>query len=173
MVTLEFGQQLFITAIGVAAGVLGGGYATLRIQKRMQDDAKKETVKNMIESIKEELEDANEGIKKFKENPVKWDKSWEFKGEKPWILRPAYDSAVNSGNFTLLDRSLQKEIPSAYLSIDAINFYSDRIRKFLYQPVGDRGANFTANELCIKVEDNVKKLDEKLKKLLPKLTVTK
>ena len=173
MVTIEFGQQLLITAIGVAGGVLGGGYATLMIQKKMKNDEKKDIVNDLIESIKKELEDAKEGVEKFKKNPVKWDKSWEFKGEKPWVLRPAYDSAVNSGNFTLLDRSLQKEIPSAYLSIDAINFYSDRIRKFLYQPVGDRGANFTADELCIKLEENVSKLDEKLKKLLPKLTVNK
>jgi len=165
----EFGEQLLITAIGVGAGVLLGGYTTLRIQKKMNDDAKADTIKNILQAIKGELEDANKGIEKFKKNPARWNKSWKFDGEKPWILRPAYDSTVNSGNFTLLEKSLQKEIPSAYLSIDAINFYSDRIRKFVYEPLGARGsANIIADELCEKLEENINKLDKKLKKLSPK-----
>lgn len=168
----EFGQELLITAFSIFGGVLGGGIVTLLIQKRMRDDAKKDTIKNMIESIDAELKDAQEGVKKFNKDPIKWDNSnLEFRGgEKPWILRPAYDSAVNSGNFSLLDKTLQKEIPSAYLSIDAINFYADHIRNFIFAPApGIRTVRFTADELCIKLEKNVTILDGKLEKLLPKL----
>jgi len=68
---------------------------------------------------------------------------------------------------------LQYEIPSAYLSIDVINFYSDQIRKFVFKPAGLKGMTFTANELCIKLKDNVRDLDNKLKELLPKLKTDK
>ena len=170
---LEFGQELLITAFSIFGGVLGGGALTLWIQKRIRDDAKKDTIKNMIESIKEELENAQKGVEEFKNDPVKWkDSNAEFKGEKPWILRPAYDSAVNSGNFSLLDKTLQKEIPSAYLSIDVINFYSDQIRKFIFTPAGIGGIKFMADELCAKLSDNVTILDGKLEKLLPKLKMS-
>ena len=165
-----FLSQLVATLIGVLFAVIGGGVITLWIQQRMKESTVNEIIKNTIISIREELEDAKKGVEKFKKNPVKWDKSWKFDGEKPWILKPAYDSAVNSGNFTLLEKSLQKDIPSAYLSIDVIDFYSERIRRFVYEPLGARGnANIIADELCAKLEKNVKALDEKLEKLLPKL----
>jgi len=170
MADVDFWQQLFLTALSIFGGVLGGGYLTLRIQKKMNNDAKKDIVKITIDSIKQELEDAQEGIEKFNKNPVNWnDAHVEFRGEKPWILRPAYDSAVNSGNFNLLEKTLQKEIPSAYLSIDAINFYSDQIRKFIFTPAGIRGISFTAGGLCIELKKNVSKLDTKLQNLIPKL----
>ena len=170
MVEVDFWQQLFLTALSIFGGVLGGGYLTLQIQKKMNNDSKKDIVKITTDSIKQELEDAQEGIEEFNKNPVKWhEPNTEFRGEKPWILRPAYDSAVNSGNFNLLEKILQKEIPSAYLSIDAINFYSDQIRKFTFTPAGIQGISFTAGQLCIKITENVSKLDTKLKNLIPKL----
>jgi len=136
MVSIEFGEQLLITAIGVGIGVLLGGYATLRIQQKMDKDSRQKSIKNVKNSIKEELSNAKEGIEKFKKKSVEWnDQNQEFRGEKPLILTPAYDSAINSGNFSLLDSSLQTEIPSAYLSIDAINLYTDLIRKFIFHAI--------------------------------------
>lgn len=170
MADVDFWQQLFLTALSIFGGVIGGGYLTLRIQKRMNNETKNDIIKNIIDSIKQELEDAQEGIKKFNENPVEWkEQNMIFVGEKPWILRPAYDSAVNSGNFNLLSKTLQKEIPSAYLSIDAINFYSDQIRKFVFAPAGIREITFTAGRLCMELTKNVLKLDTKLQNLIPKL----
>ena len=168
----ELAQEFVVTFVGIAGGIIGGAYASLRIQQKMKSDSEKGVVKNMIESIKEELDDAKKGIGAFKKDPVKWDKSnGEFKGEKPWILKPAYESAVNSGNFVLLNKTLQKDIPKAYLSIDAINFYSDLIRRFVFSSGGIKRVDFTADDLCIKLEKNVKKLDDKFSELLPKLKV--
>lgn len=170
MIDLEFGQQFFLTALSIAGGIVGGGYMTLQISRKMRNAALKDSMKNMIESIKQELEDAKEGVEKFKQDPAKWNSELLlFKGEKPLILKPAYDSAVSSGNFVLLEKSLQKGIPSAYLTIDAINFYSNQIRRFTYQQPGIWGIERTATALCDELDKNVRKLDDKLGKLLPKL----
>ena len=170
MIDEEFGKQFFLNFGSISLGIVGGAFASFLVQKRMKNGEKNETKKNMIKSIKKELDDAKEGVDEFNKNPIQWiEASVEFKGEKPWILKPAYDSAVNSGNFSLLDKDLQKDIPSAYLSIDAINFYSDLIRRFIFTTGGLKKPNILAGDLCIELAKNVKKLDEKLEKLLPKL----
>ena len=161
-----FGYQLVATLIGVGGGVFGG--LAVDRWRRKKDIIK--TRNQFIDSVAEELKNAQEGVKKFRKNPAKWEKmNNEMVGEKPLILKPAYDALVHSGNFGLLNTNLQTGLASAYLSIDAINFYSDLIRRFDFNTNFIRGVDFTANEICDKLGDNVEKLAAKLESLIPEL----
>jgi len=169
MLSDGFWDQIIITFIGVTAGVLLGGFATLLIQKKMNGDTKKEISENMRKSISDELNDAQKGIEAYRKDTPKWDVTKHaVTGEKPWILKPAYESAINSGNFIILDRKLQMDIGSVYLSIDAINFYADQLRR---TPVGINTDTNMAFDISQKLSANVNKLEEKLKKIIPKLNL--
>ena len=163
---VQVGIQFGAGVLAVGLGLVGAMWW----DRRKKTENEKITRNNTLDSLLDELEDAKKGVDRFMKDRLEWDQdNLDFKGEKPWILKPAYETAINSGNFSLLERSLQTEISKAYLSIDAVNFYCNLVRTFANAANLLKGYQITAEMYCKKVFDNVNKLDGKLQKLIPKI----
>jgi len=163
---VQVGIQFGTIVLAVGLGLVGAMWW----DRRKKTENEKITRNNTLDSLLDELEDAKEGVDRFMNDRLEWNQAnLNFKGEKPWILKSAYETAINSGNFSLLERSLQTEISKAYLSIDAINFYCNLVRLFFNVAFSLKGVVPTADMYCKKVFDNVNKLDGKLQKLIPKI----
>lgn len=147
-ITLEISVQLLATLVGA---LVGFGLA-LKQDRKKKAEEKQETVNHLIESITEELSNiirvTTEQDVKF-DDIMKWDSEKHgFVGKRFLITTPAYDSAVNSGNFVLLPTDLQTRLSNIYNCIDGCKSIMEEIAKFYSTPVfTDKMADNVANNI--------------------------
>lgn len=152
-IAIDLSVQLGATLVGA---LIGFGLA-LRYDRKKKKEDKQEAIKHIVESITEELQDitkiTTEETVKFSElmqwNPTKR----VLEGKTFSISTPAYDSALNSGNFLLLPTELQTRLSAVYnriyeceRSMTALkNFYSTSA--YTTSNAGDIAINLHTNLL--------------------------
>lgn len=167
-----FIPELIATFIGAGVGFAA---AMLWDRKKTEEEIK-HTKNHMINAIIEELKVIqNELNDPNKPVDVKWDKaSHEFLGGYVLMSTPAFESAVNSGNFSLLETSLQTELGDLYLTIQNCNFYTEQIVRFYTAPIYHTNlAEREANKLANLMNEKLSQLRQGIKQVLPKLESAK
>ena len=120
-------EDFILTSISIAVGIIGGAYASLRVQRKMKNDEKKEIVTNVKNAIKQEIQGNVDTIKR---EDLSLDKSDGWKSVSMKYLQiPSYESSVKSGNFILLNDELRKKISGLYTNIHIANNQADQLSK--------------------------------------------
>ena len=123
MVELDYN----LLGITIAGGIFVGIVSSLIVQFIIKAIEKKGIVSNMKESIKQEIEE-NIGSIQDEDLTLKKKGKWDTTNIKVFTTA-SYESAVNSGNFTLLDKELRKKISELYTFIHLANRHSDLLIK--------------------------------------------
>jgi hypothetical protein len=176
LIWIPLAIQLIATLIGAFVGF---SFVMLSDRKKKREETQQTKIR-MLDAIIEELEDFQKMVDPQKTNPAKldWNNSTrDFVGTYITISTPAFQSAINSGNFSLLIPSLQTELGNIYLTLDqcklfndqAISFYSTSIFASNNGTVVDREANRICNNFNIRISD----LRSQLQTILPKLKSAK
>jgi len=164
---LDLIVQLIATLIGALLGLTLAMAYDRKKKKDDMDEARKLT----ITAIKDEVNE----IKDKLDNPQRkgdWVKAPSYKFEITNLPVGAYESAINSGNFSLLPSETQLDTSKLYLDIQYCNslvkqiteFYGTQIFGF-NRPEGDIIATSLYNELRIKYYQLSTSIDNMLKKL--------
>lgn len=130
-------EDFIVHFVATIAGAALGLGAAMWWDRRKKEEEIKHTTKHTIDSLIEELKVAQRVIND-PTNPVemKWDSSTQqFKGSYLTVSTPAHDSAVNSGNFSLLSETLQTEIADVYLLLRESNSINEQILRFYTAPI--------------------------------------
>jgi len=131
----------------------------------------------MLEAIIEELTSFEQMVDPKSINPVKldWNPSIrDFQGYHISVSTPAFQSSVNSGNFSLLPSKLQTQLGNLYLTLDDCKLYNDQALNFYSTPIfsfsNDQNVvNREATRICTNFNDKISKLRGQIKEILPKL----
>lgn len=160
----------FVATITGAAVGLG---AAMWWDRRKKEEEIKHTKTHIIDSLIEELK-VVQGVLNDPSNSVemKWDTSTQqFKGSYLTVSTPAYDSAVNSGNFSLLSEFLQTEIANVYLIVRESNSINEQILRFYTTPIythhslAEREANKLSKFQNMKMSELRRSINELLSNL--------
>ncbi|GEM_PF-2365134 len=169
---LEFGRDLL--AVGVGAFL---GYLFARWADREKSKEEIGRIKNhMINSISEELKVIEKALGDTSQ-PV--DVTWNntnrrFEGSYMMMSTPAFEAAVNSGNFTLLSTSLQTYLSTIYLTIQGCNIYTQEIVRFYTAPIyTTERAEGEANRLVSAMNGKLSELRKEIPEVLPELELEK
>jgi len=130
-VSIQFGATLM--------GALIGFGLALWSDRKKKREAKQEKINHMIKSITEELQEImqvpTEKKVKFSEL-MDWNKQKRlFEGKFFSMTTPAFESAVNSGDFILLSTELQSKISGVYSRIYDCQRDMDNISNFYTTPI--------------------------------------
>jgi hypothetical protein len=129
----DFIVHFVATILGATLG-LG---AAMWWDRRKKEEEIKHTRTHILDSLIEELKVVQEVLNDPANSvEMKWDTSTQqFKGSYLTVSTPAYDSAVNSGNFSLLSESLQTKIADVYLLVRESNAINEQILRFYTTPI--------------------------------------
>lgn len=160
----EFLINLFGTLIG--AGV-GFGLAMLwdrKKDKEERDDLKKQTTEALLVEIKKTVEEL--GAEGFGAEWVK--ETGRYRRKFAIIAKSAFESAVNSGNFSLLPSDIQSKLSRIYQLAEYSNSLALQIENFYSTPLYVQDAN-KAEQVLNQMSDDLKKYYEKMKKEIEEL----
>lgn len=165
---IDFSIQITATLFGA---LIGFALALKQDRKKKAED-KHDAILHIIEGIEEELDDiikvTTEERAKFEEI-MKWDSQKHgFAGKKFLITTPAFESAVNSGDFILLPTKLQSEISGIYNRIYDCRDSMQAIAKFYTTPAFTTSmAEHMAGNLRTNLFDNLEQLKKDYAEFLP------
>jgi len=165
---VDFLSQLIATLIGVLIGFGGAFY----LNSRNSNESVKIRKENTIKAIHEELRTVQKAIEDLVDKgEIKWiQKDLEFQGAWISISTPAFQSSVNSGDFSLLDTKLQTEIGMVYLAIDELQMFTQQRMQYPFTVVmQSTEAEKEANNIVQHTNQIVSRLHNELVVLLPKL----
>ncbi|MGI0017117.1 MAG: hypothetical protein ACREA1_00245 [Nitrosotalea sp.] len=166
---MDFLIQLIATLIGVGLGF----WLPIIWSKREEKRKTKEIKQNMIDSIKDELQDIQKGLN----NPdsdfskVKWnDKTRGFEGNYSTISVSTIDASLHSGTFMLLPLDLQASVDSVHSRIEYYNFFIKKALTFYDTPIyatgkGENEANYLINTMRGQIVLLKKEIDLSLEQL--------
>jgi hypothetical protein len=174
MVTLFDEFMIHVVAAFVGAG-LGLG-AAMWWDRRKRHEEIKHSKDHMIDSLIEELK-VIQNVVGNSVSPIemRWDtSSHQFTGSYLAMSTPAFDSAVNSGNFNLLSTALQTQLADLYLVIKECNSISEQILRFYTTPIYTHDlAEREANKLAKFLELKIAEMRDTLGKAFPALESAK
>ncbi len=174
----DFLIQLLISIIGAGVGSIIGAYFGLRFARKWDRQKRKEetqqTVINTLDAIIEEIKTIKKEYFEQKNIFLSWNSvAKNIDGISIMIRIPAYESSVNSGNFSLLKPSLQSILARLYLRLDRCIFYSNQVMNFYTTPIF--ASNNTAivdreaNRITNKFNEHMTALRDEIDEILPKL----
>lgn len=166
---MDFWVQLLATLIGVGIGF----GLPLFVDWIKKDQRIKETKKRILSAIIEELESSKNGLEdpKFQKTIMSWHgKPDGFVGGYLIITNPAYDSAINSGEFSLLPPATQTELGECYNKLIDFSEIMKKMLDFYTTPVfttdlADKQAEKLLNNFHTRLSNLIKSIND----ILPKL----
>ena len=172
----DYVLQLLISIIGAGVGAIVGAYFGLFFARRVDREKEKEQrkiIKNLtLDAIIEELKTLQKEII-YPSTKVEWHPTQRFfDGARIHVITPAFESAVNSGNFSLLSPSLQTSLGYVYLRIRNCELYNDQIDNFYFTPMFANNTpevNREATRLVTKFNEHMELLRKEITEILSKL----
>ena len=171
-ILIEVTIQLLSTLVGVLVGFV----VAMTWDRKKKHEEIQETKNHIIDALIEELKTIQNGFSdKEKIGNMRWNGTkHEFQGSFPIMSTPAYESAINSGNFSLLSTPLQTEVGTLYLAIHCCNSLVEQILKFYTTSIFPTNyGSIEANRLCDDGNPRMFKILDGIKELLPKLESAK
>ncbi len=182
--TIAYIDQLIISLIGAGFGAVVGAYFGLKLARNWDREKKKEEeseIKNrVLDAIIEELKSFQPMVEPQSKKFAKLD--WnsndrDFTGIYITISTPAFQSAVNSGNFSLLPPLLQTELGQVYITLDECKLLNDQAENFyatgIFASNPSNTLNREANRICSTFNNKIADLRGELNKVIPKLESAK
>jgi len=171
-VYVSFGFQLFAALLGAGTGAYFGFHLARKWERRKdQEDVNKKKI-HTVESIVEELRVMKENLDTEDYGNVRWSgQDKKFYGYYGTVSRPAYDSAISSGNFSLLPSKIQTKIADVYLTMQTMYDYNIQIRKFYSSSTYTTNnlVNDVANELADQSNKQTLQFHRAVNEVIPEL----
>ena len=164
--------DLILLGLSIAGSVFAGVLTPILIRRKMNQADTNEIIANVKQAIKDELTHNQKHLKK--EDTTSTKEGIETKTTIWHIETYAFESAVKSGNFILLNSELRKLISEVYALAHIVNRQGDLISKltFTIKTTDLEVANYNRifeiqkNAFVEKHSEIVKKIDA----LIPKLS---
>ncbi|KXB06720.1 hypothetical protein AKJ51_03030 [candidate division MSBL1 archaeon SCGC-AAA382A20] len=159
--------QLIVGFFGPLIGVFVGYILSKRWDLKKQEKINQEKRKRVLTSLREELRKINGDIN-----------DWLYKkGSMPNIDFPTgcYESSVNSGNFSLLDKELQSDFTGVYEKIMRIKSKQIEIQKNLIYPSEISSDVISSKErfrdIIHEFTEDLEELNKEIESLVKKLDI--
>lgn len=124
----DLGTQLLISIIGAGAGAYFGLVLARRWDRRKRQEEINQTEKDTINSLLDEMSNNNQKLKSPRDNIDNWTQVIGYEQYRVLSLsKTAFDSVVNSGNFSLLPKDMQTKVSKLYLSIEYCNSLAEKM----------------------------------------------
>jgi predicted PurR-regulated permease PerM len=169
-------KEILIQLLSTLIGALVGFVLAMALNRHEEKRQTRKTRDQVIDSIVEELSQTQNGLKNLSTNfDIRWDKTEKrFIGTFGLASRSAFESVVNSGNFTLLSASLQTRVSETYQRIELFNSDIMQIQTFYMTSVyQSESAEDEATNLVSRLNETIQKLQKDIGELIPKLQTAK
>lgn len=169
LIWIPLAIQLIATLIGAFVGF---SFVMLWDRRKRYDETK-QIMRNILEAMIEELSDIKKGMNapEYLSKKMNWrGKPEGFQGAYITITIPAFETAVNSGNFSLLKPCLQTKIMYCYNRITDLKTDMERMTSFYSTPIYLTDlADFQAKVLTENFDKRTKSALDEIEKTLPEL----
>jgi hypothetical protein len=166
-------EDLIVQLVATLVGVIIGFIVAMAWDRKKDKEEQDRTLSLILDAIIEELKSIQKPLNDPNKPPkFQWKQSdHDFDGIHISVLTPAFESAVNSGNFSLLPPPLQTELGYVYLTLSDTKTFNDQIMTFYTTPIYTDNvlSSREAKKLCINYNDSVQKLRQEINEVIPKL----